>query len=114
MTQRPISRILELLAEETQELAGVAKRLDRVIPTVIEQLPAKQGLNMQDLQQVDALYQHLEDTARALRKMARLVDASTELCATSLADDVRLDYFKTLLRDDPVASDPNNGHAQLF
>ena len=116
MTLRPISCLLDILAEETDELATIARRLDTIIPSIIANLPDTQNLDVQELQRIDALWQHLQDTARALRKMASLVDSSTELCAATLIEEVQLDYFKSLLQSDHAtkAKPPDHGRAHIF
>jgi len=109
---RPTSRILGVLAEETDDLAAIARALDRLIPELIEKLPDGAGHGARDLQRVDALCQHLIDIARALKKMAVLVDVESELDVGALTDEVRLDYFKHRLLGDPVAPELGLGHGQ--
>ena len=115
-TSLPTSRILEILAKETSELAEIAQLLDQLIPTVIQLLPNGTDPEMRDLQRVDALHQHLQDTARALNTMASLVQPDSEMPVDALIEDVRLKYFRNLLMDLPTAPAraPDQGQAQLF
>lgn len=115
MSYRQTSRILNILAEETDDLSVIAQALDRLIPDVIEMLPSGTH-GAPDLQRVDALCQHLRDISNTLKKMSFLVGTDAELDVGALIDEVRLDYFKRRLRDDPVAPELGLGHgqAQLF
>lgn len=114
MTKQPVARLLDLLAAETAELAELAKRLDRLIPLAVADLPVSRRAELGDLQRVDALHQHLRDTSRALGKMADMVDASDELCAATLVAEVELDYFKRLLRGGHVEPAHAPGRPHLF
>ncbi|WP_026757166.1 hypothetical protein [Sediminimonas qiaohouensis] len=112
MSYRPTSRILHILAEETDDLSVIAQTLDQMIPDVIEKLPSG-AHGAADLQRVDALCQHLKDISSTLKTMAVLIDAEAELEIATLINEVRLDYFKRRLRDDPVAPELGLGHGQI-
>ncbi|QFT92101.1 hypothetical protein FIU86_04555 [Roseovarius sp. THAF9] len=105
MSPRPISRLLHILAEETDDLAGIAQSLDNLIPELVAQLPENATANLHDLQRVDALWQHLRDISRVLKTVSTSVEAEARLDITLLLTQVRLDYFRHRLLNDPVKPD---------
>ncbi|MGK7651864.1 MULTISPECIES: hypothetical protein [unclassified Roseovarius] len=112
MTPRPISRILAILAEETDDLAGIAQRLDTLIPELVMHLPEHATADLRDLQRVDALWQHLRDISRVLDTVSASVETGARLDPSALLDQVRLDYFRHRLLDDPVKPDLGRGDGQ--
>jgi hypothetical protein len=102
VTPRPTSRILDILAEETDDLAAIAQRLDALIPEMVAHLPADGTAHLRDLQRVDALWQHLRDISRVLKTVAGLVEGEARVDVSLLLEQVRLDYFRHRLLDDPV------------
>ncbi|KRS11648.1 hypothetical protein XM53_15355 [Roseovarius atlanticus] len=112
MPPRPISRLLHILAEETDDLAGIAQRLDTLIPELVTHLPESATADLRDLQRVDALWQHLRDISRVLKTVSTSVEADARLDVTPLLAQVRLDYFRHRLLDDPVKPDLGRGDGQ--
>ncbi len=112
MSSRPTSRILDILADETDDLAAIACRLDALIPALVRQLPPQTAAELRDLQRVDALWQHLGDISRVLKSLSGQLDGGVRVDAGPLMDAVRLDYFRHRLRDDPVAPDLGSGDGQ--
>ncbi|WP_428512019.1 hypothetical protein [Roseovarius sp.] len=97
-----IARILEILADETDDLAAIAERLDALIPELVAHLPEHGTSDLRDLQRVDALWQHLRDISRVLQTLSSMTVADVPVDLAPLIAQVRLDYFRHRLLDDPV------------
>lgn len=112
MSPRPTARILDILADETDDLAAIAERLDALIPELVAHLPENDTSDLRDLQRVDALWQHLRDISRVLKTLSAMVAADAPVDVARLIAQVRLDYFRHRLLDDPVKPDLGLGDGQ--
>ncbi|MFN3208591.1 MAG: hypothetical protein ACE369_06250 [Roseovarius sp.] len=112
MPPRPTSRILDILADETDDLAAIAQRLDALIPRLVDHLPDHGAADLRDLQRIDALWQHLRDISRVLKAVSCLVGPEARVDVSHLIDEVRLDYFRHRLLDDPVGPDLGRGDGE--
>lgn len=111
---RPVVEILDMLAEELQELAKIAHRLDLGVGDI--KLSSIDPGHLSDLQRVDALHQHLDDLATILRSMVSLVEPGPDLDVTELGNGVRLDYIRARLANSIPSSisTPDQGSVEFF
>ena len=116
MTFRPLPRVLDTISDETRALAAMARRLDALIPDLIARLPNSGGLDLKDLQRIDALGQYLDDISRALNHLACAAPVEIQCDLSSLTGVLVLDDFKRRILDHPEESAPrqSDGHLHLF
>ena len=89
MSLSSIARILDILADETDDLAAIAERLDALIPELVTHLPENGVADLRDLQRIDALWQHLRDISRVLKTLASLDAAEASVDVARLIAQVR-------------------------
>lgn len=111
---RSVVEVLEVLAEEADDLTKIAARFDQIIPDILALLPEGDRAVMRELQGVDTLHQYLADTAQALSTLASLVDPQAQVNVEALSEPARLEYFRRRLRGEPNKPEHKANAAHLF